>query len=124
MNAIIAAIIGGVIAIGTTIAGAVVNKNMSDDANAKAQTLWDQQQADNNTIRNDQKALTKWEQKFRQNQEFFQQTEAKKNRAERKESSDYQKRQQQFANNFGIINGSQQAKNTFFELWNRRAKAA
>ncbi|MCP4651152.1 MAG: hypothetical protein GY853_13885 [PVC group bacterium] len=121
MGTIIAAIIAGAVMIGTTVAGAKAQKDLTEDANQKSLRMWEQQRADEKKIREEKASLARWDKRFGQQQFSFQKEEAKKNRAERKEASDYQKRQQQFATSLGILNSNQQAKNTFFNIWNRRA---
>ena len=123
MGTIIAAIIGGAVAIGTTAAGASASQSMADDANARSLKLYNQQRIDEKSLQADQKELNKWEQNYRQNQLSFQKSEAAEGRKERKDQFNYQKRQQQFNTSLGIVNSSQQAKNTFFNLWNRRKAA-
>lgn len=123
MGTIIAAIIGGVIAIGTTIAGAVVESNMADEANAKAEEMWNTQRTDEKKMKKDNEKVAKWDRRFQQQQfQFGKEVKTEQLKTE-KETLAFNKRQKQLQNTLGIINGIPQARSVMVEMFNRRKAA-
>jgi hypothetical protein len=116
---IVTAIIGTAVGIGSEIAGGVIDKNMAEDANRRSLDIWNQQKAADEKIRKENLNLAKLDRRFKQQELSF----AKEKFKTEKETLGFQKRQQQMENTLGVINGSNQLRSTFVELFNRRKAA-
>lgn len=116
----IAAIIGAVISVTTSITSAAVNAKKTREANSEGLRLANIKRQDEMKIRESNEKLNKWEQRFKKKQLDFQKSEARKDRTERGEEKGYNRRRQFFADSLNIVNQNPAARENFMSVLRRR----
>jgi len=116
---IVSAIIGAVVGITGEVIGGAIDKKAADAANKRSMDIWRRQQAKDEKIRKENLGLARLDRRLQQQNLALKGEQVKTE----KDKLSFTKRQTQLQNTLGIINGSQQIKSTFVELFNRRKAA-
>ncbi len=117
--AIVAAIIGGVVAIGTAVTSAVITSNDAEDAKNEAKKLANIRRQDELKYADESDRVAKIRLGLDRQKTAFEMSEAKKDRAERREATEYAKQQNAFNQTIGILNNNDAMRANYLSLMKR-----
>ena len=121
MGAIIAAIIGGVVAIGTSVVGGVAQNNAIEEANKEAEMLANKQGIANDKIRQSNERLQKYQIGMDRKRFKFEKSQAKQAKKERGIERSHRFKQDYFNQNLNIVNQDAGLRNNFLNTIQRAA---
>jgi len=115
IGSIIAAIIAGAVAIGTTVGGGVAKTSATAKAQAEAKDMWenDQKKKDDRDARNHR--LKKLDLQLDQEQLGFEMAKDRKDRRMKKEAIQYKKQERQYNKGVDLLNQSTSLRNNYIK---------